>query len=122
MKINRIPTRVYLISEEAERGVTEYLKGRAKALEAQSKGGFSFSMEYRYAPVLVFSAIKRDIDNPNKLIYGLENRFHLNLTDGSIYVIGGNARGESSKGVVFASAEPVVKKINMLLQIADLTP
>ncbi|MCX6694913.1 MAG: hypothetical protein NTU61_01265, partial [Candidatus Altiarchaeota archaeon] len=122
MKINRITTRAYLISKDAERKVVDYFHGKARALQGKSASKVSLEMQRKYAPVLVFSAIKRDSENPNKLIYGLENRFHINLSDGSIYVFSKESKRESATGFLFKDPVPRIEKISLLLQLVDLTP
>jgi len=122
MRINRFDTKAYVISAEGEAEALKYFNERAKKMEASYKSKVKTSLDYRYTPLLVVGAIKRDKDGKGTLIEGMENTFHIGLRDGCFYIFGKKGFADSAKGTLIKSHDINLERVDLLLDIATLSP
>ncbi|MFH1054526.1 MAG: AAA family ATPase [Candidatus Altiarchaeota archaeon] len=122
MRINRIDTKAYAISGEAEESAIDYFKEKAAKFEKESKSEASITLEYHYSPLAVFSAVKYDKEGKGIVIRGMENEFHVGLDDACFYVFSSKGYGEATKSIFIKSNEASIEKIDFLLKLASLSP
>ncbi|MFH0861783.1 MAG: AAA family ATPase, partial [Candidatus Altiarchaeota archaeon] len=122
MRINRVETKAYTISEGAEEAALRHFKERASQMETDSKGTVSQELTYHYSPIAVLSAVKYDKDGKGIVISGMENSFHVGLHDAYFYIFKENNVRESVKETIIPSSDVQIERLDLLLKISTLSP
>jgi len=91
-------------------------------MERDTKGKVTYSLEYKYTPLLVLSAVKYDREGKGVLLKGVENTFHVGLTDCAFYMFSQRGVGDSAKEVFLKPHDINIDNIDFLLKIASLAP
>ncbi|MBU0762600.1 MAG: AAA family ATPase, partial [Candidatus Altiarchaeota archaeon] len=120
MRINRIETKAYVISADAEKQALEHFKKKAAEVEKNSNSKVTTQISHHYVPLMVVSGVKYDKQGRGLLIEGLENTFHIGLTDACFYVLHHKTMSESAKDAFMKSGVDV-ERIDRLLDISTLS-
>ena len=122
MRINRIETKAYEIGENAYKKAIMSIKFKAGEVEKNSKTKVSYEYSIQYTPIGVFSAVKYDANGKGILIEGMENNFHIGLTDGCFYLFEQKNLKEKTISTFIEDTYVSIVKRDLLLQLATLSP
>jgi len=122
MRINRVETKAYAISSDAEESALRHFRDKARQMQKDYNSEVTVSWEYRYAPIAVIQAMKLDMEGRGAVVQGLGNRFHVGLRDACLYVWGELPAGKTLKEAFLRSPDVRIERIDILLEVATLSP
>lgn len=122
MRINRVETRAYVVSGDAEEEAKRHFRERARQLGEAKKTEVRIELVRKYTPLVVLAAVKQDMDGSGTQMEGMENRFHVGLKDACIYIFGKKGVMDKAKGSLVHPADAGVERVDLLLELATISP